>query len=165
MDVTNINLLIGIVTTLHKFQNDQGKDIFLPSVSYHSTQTYVQLFYPQIYHQMHGGHSSLNGDAVEMHFKGNRVVIPIRREQSNPLILYNYFVSSKEKKEVGPHTHSTMDYSNLSNLDFFGDLQTLIEMANGKRGFEIIINNKYKHYTQFCGTCVGASENQNLYNA
>ena len=68
---------------------------------------------------MHGGHSSLNGDAVDMHCKGNRVVIPISHEESILTIVYNYFVSSKYKKEVGPHILSAMAYYNLSNLEFF----------------------------------------------
>ena len=38
-------------------------------------------------------------------------------------------------------------------------------MVNGKRGFEIMIKNKYEHCTQFCGPCVGARENHNLSNA
>ena len=38
-------------------------------------------------------------------------------------------------------------------------------MVNGKRGFESMIKNKYEHYTQLCGPCVGASENQNFSNA
>ena len=73
---------------------------------------------------MHGGHSQLNGDAVDMHCKGNIVVIPILRDQANLPIVYNSFVSSKYKKEVGPHIRSAMAYSNFSNLDFFGYLQT-----------------------------------------
>ena len=58
-----------------------------------------------------------------------------------------------------------MAYSNLSNIDFFGDIQTSTEMVNGKRGFEIMIKKKYEHYTQFCGPCVGVSENNNFSNA
>ena len=58
-----------------------------------------------------------------------------------------------------------MEYSNLSNIDFFGYIQTSTEMVNGKRGFEITIKNEYEHYTKFCGPCVGASENKNLSNA
>ena len=58
-----------------------------------------------------------------------------------------------------------MAYSNFSNIDFFGDLQNSTEMVNVKRGFESMIKKEYEHYTQFYGPCVGASENQNLYNA
>ena len=119
----------------------------------------MQLFSTQTYHQMHGGHSSLNVDDVEIHCKGNRVVIPIRCKKANPPIAYKPFVSSKERKDVSQHILSTKDYSNLSNIDFLGDLQTSTETVNVKCGFESIIKNKSKHYTQFCGPCVGASEN------
>ena len=63
-DVTKINNVVGLGTTLHKLKNDKGKDVFLPCVSYHLPQTDVQLFSPQTYHQMHGGHSYVSGDAV-----------------------------------------------------------------------------------------------------
>ena len=46
-DVTKINRVIGIGTTLHKFQNDLGQDIFLPCVLYHIPQTDVRLFSPR----------------------------------------------------------------------------------------------------------------------
>ena len=52
-NVTKINRVIGIGITLHKFQNDQGQDIFLTCVSYNIPQTDMRLFYPQTYHQMH----------------------------------------------------------------------------------------------------------------
>ena len=125
----------------------------------------MQLFSPQTYHQMHEGHSSLNGDAVEMYCKVNRAVIPISPDKANLPIFYNSFVSSKEKKEVGPHIRSAMAYSNLSNLEFFGDIQTSTEMVNVKCGLDIIIKNEYEHYTLFCGPCVHASENKNLSNS
>ena len=34
-DVTNINHVIGIGTTIHTFKNDKGKDVFRPCVFYH----------------------------------------------------------------------------------------------------------------------------------
>ena len=46
-DVTKINRVTGIGTTLHKFQNGQGQDIFLPCVFYHLPKTYLWLFSPQ----------------------------------------------------------------------------------------------------------------------
>ena len=45
-DVTNINQVIRIGTMLHKFQNYQGEDIFLPFVSYHIPTIDVRLFSP-----------------------------------------------------------------------------------------------------------------------
>ena len=55
-DVTKINKVIGIGTTLQKFNNDKGKDFFLPCESYHIPQTDARLFSPQTYDQMLGGH-------------------------------------------------------------------------------------------------------------
>ena len=49
-DVTKINNVIGIGTTLHNFKNDKGKDVFLPCVSYNLPTTDVRLFSIQIYH-------------------------------------------------------------------------------------------------------------------
>ena len=45
-DVTKINRVIGIGTTLHKFKNKKGKDVFLPCVSYHPPTTYVRPLSP-----------------------------------------------------------------------------------------------------------------------
>ena len=58
-----------------------------------------------------------------------------------------------------------MAYYNLTMLDFFRDLQTPNYMINGKNGYESMVKNYFEHYTQFCGPCVGTTENENLYNA
>jgi len=55
-DVTKVNKVIGIGTTLHKFVDDAGNDLNLPCVSYHLPTTDVRLFSPQVYHQIYGGH-------------------------------------------------------------------------------------------------------------
>ena len=74
-DVTKINNVIGIGTTLHKFKKYKGKEVFLPCVSYHLPTTYVRLFSTQKYYQMNGGNSYLCGDCVEMNSKDNRIVM------------------------------------------------------------------------------------------
>ncbi len=43
-DVTKVNKVIGIGTTIHKFTNTNGNPVFLPCVSYHLPQTNVRLF-------------------------------------------------------------------------------------------------------------------------
>ena len=123
-DVKNINRVIGIGTMLHRFQNDQGKDTFSPCVSYHLPTTDVRLLSPQTYHQMHGGNFRLSGDSVEMYYKGNIILITIRRDQANLPIVYNYFLSTQEKKYIGTHIWSAMAYSNISTLEFFGNIHT-----------------------------------------
>ena len=65
-DVTKINNVVGIGTTLHKFKDINGVDVFLPCVSYHLQTTDIHLFSPQTYHQLHGGMSEVHGDRVDM---------------------------------------------------------------------------------------------------
>ena len=65
-DVTKVNKVIGIGTTLHKFVDATGSNIYLPCVSYHLPTTDVRLFSPQVYHQIYGGDSLVNGDKVVM---------------------------------------------------------------------------------------------------
>ena len=109
-DVTKVNKVIGIGTTLHKFRNDKGKSVLLPCVSYHLPTTDVRLFSPQTYHQIHGGYSRINDDSVEMNLKNNKIVIPICHEQANLPIVFDSYVKTKQKNEVGPHIRSTMAY-------------------------------------------------------
>ena len=107
----------------------------------------------------------MNGECVKMNLKNNKIVIPIRREQANLPMVHNSFVSTREKKEVGPHILSAMAYSNRSQLDFFGDLRTSDEMVNGTHGYVNMFSNEFEHFSRFCGPCVGGDENNNLSNA
>ena len=72
-----------------------------------------------------------------MHCKANRIVIPIRSKQANLPIVYNYFLSNQEKKEIIPHIRYAMAYSNLSTLELFGDIKTSKGMISGKNGLRI----------------------------
>ncbi len=54
-DVTKVNTVVGIGTTLHKFTDIKGNPVYLPCVLYHLPETDVCLFSPQTHHQMHGG--------------------------------------------------------------------------------------------------------------
>ena len=76
-DITKVNKVIGIGTTLHRFVYTNGNDVHLPCVSYRLPLTDVCLFSPQIYHQLHGGHSVVNGDEVVMMFRNNGATITI----------------------------------------------------------------------------------------
>ena len=99
-DVTKINRVIGIGTTLQKFKNDKGKDALLPCVTYHLPTTYVRLFSPQTYHKMHGGNSYLWEDCVEMNLKDNTIVIPIRCALANLPIVSNFLIFFSRYKGV-----------------------------------------------------------------
>jgi hypothetical protein len=96
-DITKVNKVVGIGTTLHKFVDNNGNHIYLPCVSYHLPLTDIRLFFPQIYHQLNGGHSVVNGDEVVMKFRkeGALISIPIDRNTTNLAIVHNSFVSWK----------------------------------------------------------------------
>ena len=81
---------------------------------------------------MNGVHYRLSVDSVEMYCKVNRIETPIWSDQENLPIVYNYFVSTQDKKYIGLQIRSTMAYSNLSTLEFFGDPQTSKKMISGK---------------------------------
>ncbi len=55
-DVTKVNIVVAIGTTLHKCRDINGNPVYLPCVSYRLPETDVRLFFPQTYHQMHGGY-------------------------------------------------------------------------------------------------------------
>ena len=86
---------------------------------------------------MNGARYRMSGNYVDMYCKGNIILIRIWRDQANLPIFYNSFVSTQEKKEIGPHILSAMAYSNLFTLDFFGDLQIPKDMISGINGFEM----------------------------
>ena len=76
-DVTEVNRVLGIVTTLHNFIKSNGRDILLPCIYFNLIQTYVQLFSPHTYHKMHGGHYVVQGNQVTMQFPFYGIHIPV----------------------------------------------------------------------------------------
>ncbi len=96
-DITKVNKVVGIGTTLHKFVDNNGNHVYLPCVSYHLPSTDVWLFSSQIYHQLHGGHSVANSDEVVRKFckEGASISIHIDRDAANLPVVHNSFVSEK----------------------------------------------------------------------
>ena len=76
-DVTKVNTVVGIGTTLHKFTDINGNPAYLPCVSYHLPETDVRLFSPQTYHQMHGGYSEVHSDCIRMLLKTSTIEQPL----------------------------------------------------------------------------------------
>jgi hypothetical protein len=128
-DVTKVNKVIGIETTLHKFVYAKGRDIYLPCVSYHPPSTDVRLFSPQVYHQIYGGHSIVNGDEVVMRVRDDHgpleIPIPIDRGGNNLPIVWNSFVSQKVKKKLAHKFMSALSATGINAaLDYFADTIT-----------------------------------------
>jgi hypothetical protein len=122
-DVTNINKVIRIGTTLHKFNDTDGKPVFLPAcVSYHLPQTDVCLFSPQTYHQMQGGHSKVYAQSIQMKLHTSTISIMIKQGLTNLPVIHESFVSEKAKHGLGPFMHSGLCQMHILDLDFLGRL-------------------------------------------
>jgi hypothetical protein len=52
LDISKVNKVIVIRTTLHKITTPDGKFVFLPHISYHLPQIDLCLFSPQTYHKI-----------------------------------------------------------------------------------------------------------------
>ncbi len=82
----------------------------------------VWLFSPQIYHQLHSGHSVVNGDEVVMKFckEGASISIPIDRNATNLPVVHNSFVFKKVKREHASKFRSALHSTGLyAVLDYF----------------------------------------------
>jgi hypothetical protein len=99
-DVTKVNKVIGIGTTLHKFTDTNGLPVYLLCVSYHLPETDIRLFSPQTYHQIHGGYSEVYGDCIKRLLKTSTIEIKIVREQHNLPAVFDSFVPEKEKRAL-----------------------------------------------------------------
>ena len=151
-DVTKVNKVIGVGTTLHKFVDIAGNDVYLPCVSYHLPSTDIRLFSPQVYHQIYGGHSVVNGDedVMRVHEDGHpiTIAIPIDRDSTNLPVVRNSFVSEKVKKRLAHRFRSALNATGLyTALDYFGSLSL---SGKSKQGL----------FPSF--ECVGGLVNENL---
>ena len=156
-DVTRVNNVIGIGTTLHKFSDTKGFPVYLPCVSYHLPQTDVRLFSPQTYHQMHGGYSEVYSDCIKMLLKTSEIQIQIVREKHNLPVVFDSYVSPKVKKTLASSMRSGLCHTRLNALDFFQDTS-----FEDRRICAPLSHIGPEHYNRFCGPCVGANGNENL---
>jgi hypothetical protein len=106
-DIARTNQVVGVGTTLHKFQHE-GRDIFIPCLSYHLPTANIRLFSPQTFHTIYGGHSTVNGDRVEQYIDHLRIRVDINNHGSNVPMVYGCHVSPQEMKEHGPHIRSAL---------------------------------------------------------
>ena len=107
-DANKVIRVLGIGTTLHKFIKRNGQDIFLPFISYHLTQTDIHLLSPYTYHQIHGGHSVVQGNQVTAHFPFHRIHIPADLGGTNLPVVHNSFVTEHQNQAIGPKMSSSL---------------------------------------------------------
>ena len=148
-DVTKVNTVIGIGTAIYKFIDENGEEVFIPTLAYHLPETDIRLFSPQSYHQTHGGFSKVTGFVYQMTLPGRKkrvIELPIDKCTNLPLNL-SPFVTKEEQQRLVPHVKSALVY-NDSNLDLFG-----------RWNFEQTFN----HYSKFhCPASLADYSNMNL---
>jgi hypothetical protein len=151
-DVTKVNKVIGIGTTLHKFTDTDGKPVFLPCVSYHLLQTDVCLFSPQTYHQMHSCYSKVYAESIQMKLRTSTISIMIEQGLTNLPVVHDSFVSEKAKRGLGPLMCSGLSWTRIAVLDFFGEIDKVVS--------SIFTQSKQTFFP--CFPCFGNSGNKNL---
>ncbi len=113
-DVTKVNKVVGIGTSLHEFTDIKGIPVYLPCILYHLPETYVCLFSPQTYHQMHGGYLEVYSNWVHMLSKTSTIDIPIVREEHNLPIVFDSLISGKAKKALASIMSSGLYHTTAS---------------------------------------------------
>ena len=107
--------------------------MYLPCVSYHLPTTDVRLFSPQVYHQLHGGHSVVTGDAVTMLVRNKSsppitITIPIDKDCTNLPVVHDSFVSQKAKRQHASKFRSALNATGIyAALDYFANVSTKID--------------------------------------
>ena len=163
-DIARSNTVVGVGTTLHKFQID-GNDIFIPCLSYHLPSAEIRLFSPQTYHNLYGGHSAVFGQRVEMFIDHLRIGIGIDPSASNVPMVYNCLVSAQEMKDHAPFIRSALPKYEMK-MDFLGGWSSEVLKSWNMASEEI--NSEFGHYCRASGfglPNVGVDANVNLTSA
>jgi hypothetical protein len=104
--------VIGVGTVMHKFQATNGKDIFLPAVSFHLPTADIRLVSPQSYHQQWGGYSLVGKEGVVMNLwrpdgKPSHVLKFQLDEHSNTPTAVNVVCTAEEREMIRPYLWSS----------------------------------------------------------
>ena len=125
-DVSKIHEVKGFGVVMYKFKNTVGEDVYVPGLAYHLEATDIRLLSPQAYHQLHGGSSTIDGDAAVMTLgrkQGGRpaqaVRFPIDKATNLPM-QSNVSCSEEEKEIYGPHFRKATAYLNRRRGYFTG---------------------------------------------
>ncbi len=106
-DIAHTNTVVGMGTVMWKFRDSTGELIYLPLLCYHLPTADIRLLSPQTYHQLHGGHSSLDnrGTTVVMHLPskgrghpGRKINIPIDLRGTNLPVIFDVSCNEQHKR-------------------------------------------------------------------
>ena len=100
---------------------------------------------------MHGGHSIVDADHVEMILKKKRIMIPIDHKCTNLPMVFNPSVSKKEREHIKFNYKTRLALSGIRELDALGDFHS-----------HHTVDEEFGHYNKLCCPAVVADENGNL---
>jgi hypothetical protein len=92
-----------------------------------------------------------------MLLKTSTIEIRIVREEHNLPVVFDSFVSGKAKKALASNICSGLCHTRLNTLDSFHD-NDLGNLGRSPQNSAL----DSKHFSNFCGACVGAAENENI---
>jgi hypothetical protein len=134
-------------------------------MSYHLPTSDVRLFLPQIYHQLHGGSSTVDGANVCMKLSPWRcnITIPIACGESNLPCVFNLFVSKKVKREYASKMRSALKASRLfTALDFFGEMPFTMPAQYSNKVEDMTPKKSRQQALSLVLQCLGSVDNENL---
>jgi hypothetical protein len=92
-----------------------------------------------------------------MLLKTSTIKIRHVREEHNLPVVFDSFVSGKAKKALASNMRSGLCHTRLHALDLFHDN----DLGNlGRSPQNSVLDSE--HFSNFCGACVGAAENENI---
>eukprot|EP01082_Thalassiosira_pseudonana_P009463 g8665.t1 g8665 contig3:647373-650417(+) len=156
-DISKVNRVVGIGTTMYRFVDSVGETIYIPCLSYHLPLAEIRLFSPQTYHQRFGGSSIVHGDGVTMHLNTGEeppvsVIVPIDPLSNLPVVA-KCAVTETEKREIGSYLPSCLSFSDR-NFDLFGNWNV--------NALPCDVDAEYAHYSRIMCPCVADEANVNL---
>ena len=98
-DIARTNMVFGIGTTLQQFNVDDDP-VYLPCLSYHSPSSEIRLCFPQTYHTLYGGHSTVFRDRVVKMMDNLTINIEIDASRGNMPMVYNCACTTEEIRIV-----------------------------------------------------------------
>ena len=107
-DISKVNTVIGIGTTLHHFKTCTGESFYLPCLSYHLPSSEVRLFSPQTFHTLYGGKSVVEGDHVDILLDGHTIPVAIDRATANVPTVHDSHVDPVDMERIGPRIKSAL---------------------------------------------------------
>ncbi len=98
------NAVLGVGTIMWKLLSMEGQDVFIPALAYHMENCDIQLFSPQSYLHVHGGHAHITGKNAHMTLPDGIIIdLPIDNDSNLPQLDATHTTGKNERNHIGPY--------------------------------------------------------------